>query len=164
MLNIYSTLTVVDRFAVEPEEQERLLRQKQTQMGQSKGSNATLYVLVLLVVLGGVAFMNRGHIYDILIVHMTKQWYALVLSQIPENAKVLDVGVGTAAALLHNGNTILSKQQHWVGIDYDLQYIDHARLLLAAQPLALQRIVDLYHVSVYDFPAQPITHPDDLDR
>ncbi|MDP2437582.1 MAG: hypothetical protein Q8P67_17705, partial [archaeon] len=66
------------------------------------GSNVKLIVLLAVVGLGMTVFMNRGHIYDALIVHMTQQWYALVIWHVPEGARVLDVGVGTAAALLHN--------------------------------------------------------------
>jgi SAM-dependent methyltransferase len=124
-------------------------------------SNSSKFLLLALVVIGAAAFYNRGHIYDMLIVHMTKQWYALVLTHIPDHARVLDIGVGTAAALLHNAATILQKQTHWVGIDYDLQYIVHARQLLAAQPLTLQKMISLHHVSVYDYPVTPITNEAD---
>ena len=126
-------------------------------------SSYKFYFFLFVLAIGSTAFFNRGHIYDVLIVHMTKQWYALVLAEIPNNARVLDIGVGTAAALLHNGDTLLAKQQHWVGIDYDQQYIEHARKLLATHPLPLQRSIDLHHISVYDYPLQPLNPVDHFD-
>ena len=35
-------------------------------------------------------------IYDGVIVHMTEQWYQVVLSQLDDASVVLDIGIGTA--------------------------------------------------------------------
>ena len=42
----------------------------------------------------------RSFVYDALILKMTTRWYEAVLTKLPENSIVLDVGIGTAGALL----------------------------------------------------------------
>lgn len=110
-------------------------------------------MLIFAILIGGVglALWNRGHIYDALIVGITQKWYQLVLEHIPAGARVLDVGVGTAAALLANREELVRRQQHWVGIDYDEQYIEHAKQLLAKESPEVQRSVEVRHISVYDY-------------
>jgi len=77
-------------------------------------------------------------IYDRLIVSMTVQWYTCVLEKLPENALLLDVGVGTASALLQCKDLVIQKKLRIVGIDYNSFYID-----------AAQRAVEDQHMSEY---------------
>ncbi|WP_018141955.1 class I SAM-dependent methyltransferase [Thioalkalivibrio sp. ALJ7] len=70
--------------------------------------------------------MFRGVIYDKLILGMTSQWYGEVLERVPEGAVLLDVGVGTAGALLANAGALERKGLRVVGIDIDSDYIERA--------------------------------------
>eukprot|EP00924_Labyrinthula_sp_SR-Ha-C_P016339 snap_masked-scaffold_6-processed-gene-0.30-mRNA-1 protein AED:0.01 eAED:0.01 QI:0/-1/0/1/-1/1/1/0/234 len=88
---------------------------------------AGLFVLVLR------HFSPR--IYDFVIVSMTKRWYEAVLLDIPENSKVLDVGIGTATSLLENSEIIKQKKLKIVGLDYDNVYIAAAKKAIENHPL-----------------------------
>lgn len=62
-------------------------------------------LLVVSVVAVAALFLihfNRALIYDLVIVKMTAQWYQRVLSRLPQNSLLLDVGIGTGTALLRN--------------------------------------------------------------
>ena len=41
----------------------------------------------------------RGWLYDRLVAGMTTDWYREVLARLPDGARLLDVGIGTGAAL-----------------------------------------------------------------
>ena len=61
-------------------------------------------------------------IYDVVIVHMTQRWYASVLADLDTRTSgapvtVLDVGVGTATALVRNREAILGGKTRFVGVD-----------------------------------------------
>jgi len=62
-------------------------------------------------------------IYDVVIVKMTARWYAEVLSRLPNNSKVLDIGIGTGTALARNREAIVDKDLQIVGVDYEEAYI-----------------------------------------
>lgn len=62
--------------------------------------------------------------YFIACVHM---WYLLIL----DGARVLDVGVGTATALVRNKELLLRKKITVVGVDYDADYIAKANKVRA---------------------------------
>jgi hypothetical protein len=51
----------------------------------------------------------RSYIYDFIIVKMTSRWYKQVLTLLPENSTVLDVGIGTGRALLNNADLLRRK-------------------------------------------------------
>ena len=61
----------------------------------------------------------RSFIYDPLILRLTPRWYAEVLKRVPEGAAVLDVGIGTAGALLANADLVKCKRLRITGIDID---------------------------------------------
>ncbi len=68
----------------------------------------------------------KSWIYDVIIVAMTAIWYREVLTRLPMNARVLDVGIGTATSLIDNRDIVISKNIHFTGVDYDAAYIDAA--------------------------------------
>jgi len=92
--------------------------------------------------------MIRSLVYDTLILRLTSRWYAEVLRRVPEGAALLDVGIGTAGALLANAGVVERKGLRVTGIDIDADYVERARGRLAASPLAGRAEVRLE--SVYD--------------
>ncbi|WP_104204396.1 class I SAM-dependent methyltransferase [Billgrantia saliphila] len=90
----------------------------------------------------------RSFLYDTLILRLTSRWYAEVLSRVPEGAMLLDVGVGTAGALLANAEQVQRKDLRVTGIDIDADYIARARQRIHNSSLAERAEVRLE--SVYD--------------
>ena len=80
--------------------------------------------------------MIRSFIYDTLILRLTSRWYAEVLRRVPEGATLLDVGIGTAGALLANDDLVKRKCLRVVGIDIDADYIARAQQRLRDSSLA----------------------------
>lgn len=97
--------------------------------------------------------MIRSAIYDTLILRLTSRWYAEVLRRVPEGAALLDVGIGTAGALLANADLVASKRLRVVGVDVDADYVARARERLARSSLAALAEVRLE--SVYDHRGGP---------
>ncbi|GAB2779884.1 hypothetical protein GCM10027040_02390 [Halomonas shantousis] len=95
----------------------------------------------------------RSFIYDTFILRLTSRWYAEVLKRVPDGAAVLDVGIGTAGALLANAERIKRKRLRVTGIDIDADYIKRARRRLTASVLADCAEVRLE--SVYDHRGGP---------
>jgi ubiquinone/menaquinone biosynthesis C-methylase UbiE len=79
--------------------------------------------------------MSRSLIYDSLLPRLTSQWYREVLERVPDGASVLDVGIGTASALLANADRVEQKDLRITGIDIDADYIQRARKQLAESPV-----------------------------
>lgn len=97
--------------------------------------------------------MWRSAVYDFLILRLTARWYAEVLASLPEGAGVLDVGIGTAGALLANADLVRRKRLRVTGIDIDADYVHRARRRLHGTPLADQ--VQVHLESVYDHRGGP---------
>lgn len=97
--------------------------------------------------------MIRSFVYDTLILRLTSRWYAEVLRRVPEGAALLDVGIGTAGALLANAERVEQKRLRVVGIDIDADYVARARRRLADSALADRAEVRLE--SVYDHRGGP---------
>ena len=97
--------------------------------------------------------MLRSLIYDALILKLTSRWYAAVLERLPEEATLLDVGVGTAGALAANAETVRRKGLRITGIDIDADYIDRAQRRLEEESLCAHAEVRLE--SVYDHDGGP---------
>lgn len=91
----------------------------------------------------------RSWIYDSVIVNTTKRWYREVLTALPVNAHVLDVGIGTATSLLENRDLLVSKKLHLTGVDYDEHYVKAAIENVNRFGLASQ--VALVHASIHDY-------------
>jgi ubiquinone/menaquinone biosynthesis C-methylase UbiE len=60
------------------------------------------------------------------VVWLTAAWYGVVLEALPDGARVLDVGVGTAAALVRHAALVRRKRLRIVGVDIDAAYIERA--------------------------------------
>ncbi|HEX8453138.1 MAG TPA: class I SAM-dependent methyltransferase [Longimicrobium sp.] len=97
--------------------------------------------------------MIRSFIYDLLILRLTSRWYAEVLARVPEGAALLDVGIGTAGALLANADAVMRKRLRIVGIDVDADYVDRARRRLGDSSLA--GVAEVRLESVYDHRGGP---------
>lgn len=80
--------------------------------------------------------MFRSFIYDALILRLTSRWYAESLRRVPDGAALLDVGIGTAGALLANADLVIRKRLRVTGIDVDAGYVSHARRKLRDSRLA----------------------------
>eukprot|EP01126_Amoeba_proteus_P036292 TRINITY_DN3694_c0_g1_i3.p1 TRINITY_DN3694_c0_g1~~TRINITY_DN3694_c0_g1_i3.p1 ORF type:complete len:217 (+),score=31.17 TRINITY_DN3694_c0_g1_i3:115-765(+) len=110
-------------------------------------------VLSVIIVLVLARFVFRSKIYDFFIVRMTVQWYHAVLVRLEDGARLLDVGIGTGTALIGNKSTILNKNIHVTGIDYDLDYVVSCSKALAAEDL--DQLCTVIHKSVYEFQGGP---------
>ncbi|WP_349264141.1 class I SAM-dependent methyltransferase [Longimicrobium sp.] len=95
----------------------------------------------------------RSLIYDTLILRLTSRWYAEVLRRVPAGAALLDVGIGTAGALLANANVVERKQLRVTGLDVDADYVQRARRRL--QDSAIAGRVEVRLESVYDHRGGP---------
>ncbi|MGR2739989.1 class I SAM-dependent methyltransferase [Billgrantia sp. Q4P2] len=95
----------------------------------------------------------RGIVYDTFILRLTARWYTEVLSRLPEDAALLDVGIGTAGALLANAERVQQKRLRITGIDIDADYIVRARRRLEEAALAAH--VEVRLESVYDHRGGP---------
>lgn len=78
----------------------------------------------------GLVRYFAADIYDVVIVHMTTKWYAAVLQKLKQGDRVLDVGIGTATALVKNKALMLEKRVAFVGIDYEAAYVRKAEAVL----------------------------------
>lgn len=65
----------------------------------------------------------RAAIYDAVIVGMTAGWYRAVLERLPDGCRLLDVGIGTGAALLANADLVTAKGIRVTGVDIDAAYV-----------------------------------------
>jgi len=105
-----------------------------------------LVVLLCCVIVLVMIRIFSGHIYDVIIVHMTKRWYEVVIETLPAKSVVLDVGIGTASALVANSKAVKQKALRFVGVDYDSAYINHAKQVVEGAGLE----VDLHCRSIFD--------------
>lgn len=97
--------------------------------------------------------MIRSFVYDTLILRLTARWYAEVLRRVPEGATLLDVGIGTAGALLANDDLVKRKGLRVVGVDIDADYIARAQQRLRDSSLA--GLAEVRLESVYDHQGGP---------
>jgi len=97
--------------------------------------------------------MIRSFIYDALILRLTSRWYTAILQRVPRGGALLDVGIGTAGALLANADLVKRKAIHVTGIDIDAAYIESARRRLE-DPLLKDR-ARVHLESVYEHQGGP---------
>lgn len=78
----------------------------------------------------------RAWIYNQFLVPMTTGWYAAVLARLPDGSRMLDVGIGTAGAVIGNADTVRDRNLRIVGVDIDADYLKKARISLEKAGLA----------------------------
>lgn len=69
----------------------------------------------------------RGWLYDMSLTRLTSGWYRAVLGRLPPGSRVLDVGIGTAGALLRSSALLDERDLRVVGVDIDADYVRRAR-------------------------------------
>src|ERR1700712_1335581 len=84
---------------------------------------------------------------------MTTPWYREVIARLPEGARVLDVGIGTGAALARCAEQVHAKDLALVGLDIDPDYLGRCRTGMARAGLE-GRVTPLL-ASVYDHHGGP---------
>lgn len=90
----------------------------------------------------------RAWVYDRVIAGMTATWYRQVLDRLPDGARLLDVGIGTGAALVRCADVVRAKDLTVVGLDIDRDYL--ARCRAAVRRAGLEDHVSPVLGSVYD--------------
>jgi len=95
----------------------------------------------------------RALLYDAAIVSMTAEWYGAVLRHLRPGSSLLDVGIGTGAALLAHLERVRSLELRVVGIDIDAAYVERCRQAVTAAGVADNIQVRLE--SVYDHRGGP---------
>ncbi|KNC77832.1 hypothetical protein SARC_09717 [Sphaeroforma arctica JP610] len=97
----------------------------------------------------------RSGIYDRIITSFTTIWYKSVLECVDDDSHLLDVGVGTGAALVANADIIKRKRLHIVGVDYDAAYIERCQQLIDMHDL--KNHIEAVCCSFYDYPEASCT-------
>lgn len=108
----------------------------------------------------GLQQLDMATIYDIVIIRMTKVWYKAVLERVAPGSRILDIGIGTATALVDGANKDLVKEKKLtvVGIDYEAAYIRKAQQVVADAGLSAQVVChcqSIYEEKLYDLFAGP---------
>lgn len=80
---------------------------------------------------------------------MTTRWYRAVLCKLPQDSSILDVGIGTATALIANRDVILNKNLKVVGVDYDKNYVDAAQENIRVA--GLSKNISVVCASIHDY-------------
>lgn len=90
----------------------------------------------------------RAWIYDRAVVRMTRGWYEAVLARVPASSRLLDVGIGTGAALAAHGPRVKELGLRVLGVDIDADYVRRCAVRMRQDGLSEQVQVKLE--SVYD--------------
>jgi len=89
-------------------------------------------------------------IYNRMIIDMTEVWYRAVLERQKEGSTILDIGVGTAGALLRCKDLIISKKLRIIGIDYNPFYITAAQRSIQDAGPRVAAYVQVHCCDLYD--------------
>lgn|SRR5262245_51489201 len=92
----------------------------------------------------------RGAIYDALVPGMTAGWYRAVLERLPHACRLLDVGIGTGAALIANAEILRANDVHVTGLDIDSAYVDRCKAAIARSALPDRITVRLESIDAHD--------------
>lgn len=91
----------------------------------------------------------RAALYTAALTSTTTPWYASVLSRLPRGSTLLDVGIGTASALLAHAHLLRERQLRVVGVDYDGAYVAAAAAAIAQA--GMTDVIAVVHASIYDY-------------
>ena len=91
----------------------------------------------------------RSMVYDAAIVGMTTGWYRAVLRRLSIGCRLLDVGIGTGAALVANADLLVEKKLRITGIDVDADYVERCRLAVSRHRLDDSVTVRLESIDVH---------------
>lgn len=116
--------------------------------GSTLASKGSSYAAALVQLLFSYYSRAKSRIYDVLILSMTERWYRAVLTRLAPGSVVLDVGIGTAGALLRCRDVVESRDLRIVGIDIDGSYVDAGRASAAEAGLSDRITIDV--VDIYD--------------
>ena len=119
-------------------------------MPQSPSTSSLLLFFSLPLLSSSLALARRSTpaIYDALILRMTSSWYAAVISDLPQNATVLDIGMGTGTSLLSCLPSIKAKNLAFTGVDITPAYVLAATSSFASSSASSH--LTCVHGSVYD--------------
>lgn len=95
----------------------------------------------------------RSWIYDRFIVGLTAGWYREVLERLPPDARVLDIGIGTGAAIVRSAHLVRARNLRIVGLDIDPDYFERCAATVSAAGLDEHIVPRL--CSVYDHEGGP---------
>jgi ubiquinone/menaquinone biosynthesis C-methylase UbiE len=95
---------------------------------------------------------HRAWLYDRLVAGMTSGWYREVLSRLPRGTRLLDVGIGTGAALVRCADLVRERELSIVGLDVDADYL--ARCERGLRGAGLSGVTPVLE-SVYDHAGGP---------
>lgn len=104
-------------------------------------------VCIVLAVIWAIR-MRMADFYDIVIIRMTRVWYRAVLDRCDVGERMLDVGIGTATALIKNKALLMQKRISVVGVDYEEAYVKKAETVIANAGLSKE--VKVHCRSIYD--------------
>ena len=91
----------------------------------------------------------RSAVYDAAIVGMTADWYRAVLERLPNQCRLLDVGIGTGAALVANADLLREKDVRVTGVDVDPAYVSQCRRTIVDKRLDRWIAVRLESIDVH---------------
>eukprot|EP00438_Fugacium_kawagutii_P035305 Skav215253 [mRNA] locus=scaffold811:311543:315095:- [translate_table: standard] len=89
-----------------------------------------LWLLLVPALLLMILRFFAADVYDAVIVWMTARWYQAVFQRLDRGNRILDVGIGTATALIKNKAELLDRRLSVVGIDYEAAYVRKAEAVL----------------------------------
>lgn len=95
---------------------------------------------------------HRGWLYDRLVAGMTSGWYREVFSRLSPGTRLLDVGIGTGAALVRCADLVRERELSIVGLDVDADYL--VRCESELRRAGLDRVEPVLQ-SVYDHRGGP---------
>jgi ubiquinone/menaquinone biosynthesis C-methylase UbiE len=101
----------------------------------------------------GIRDKTRAHVYNAAIVPLTASWYRTVLERLTAHTSLLDVGIGTGAALVANAELVAEKCLRVTGIDVDSAYVAQCRRAISRAHLGEH--VEVRLESVYDHQDAP---------
>lgn len=90
----------------------------------------------------------RAWIYDRLFKNLSSNWYKQVIEYLPDNSRVLDVGVGTGSSLLSQLDLLKKKGLNWTGIDINPPYLQSCQEKI--NQLDAHNFVKVREQSIYD--------------